>query len=307
LQSGPDDNVFVFFSDHGATGIIAFPTTTLSARDLNNALKVMKDKKMFKKLVFYLEACESGSMFEGLVDPSSGIYVTTASGPAESSWGYYCPPDDKVNGKDLNSCLGDLYSIAWMEDTDVMQPSETLQAQYLSVKQRTTMSKVMQYGDMSYTSDPFSNFIGDKNPFVASGEEAAPTPNPAGIVNSRDIPMHLAYYKYLRADKADYEGRLELATLLQKEVQIRIHADTLFMKLARTSGNETHFFAPAKRPAVCGECCDLVNQAYAEHCGGYNDYSLQYIRVVSNLCHAVSTTVHGAQKLANTLKELCVA
>jgi hypothetical protein len=28
LQSGPNDDVFVFFSDHGAPGLIAFPTTT---------------------------------------------------------------------------------------------------------------------------------------------------------------------------------------------------------------------------------------------------------------------------------------
>lgn len=46
------------------------------------------------------------------------IYATSASSPTESSWGFYCYPDDVVNGTHLNSCLGDLYSIAWMEDAD---------------------------------------------------------------------------------------------------------------------------------------------------------------------------------------------
>lgn len=32
--------------------------------------------------------------------------------------GTYCPPQDSVNGKQLNSCLGDLYSVNWMEDAD---------------------------------------------------------------------------------------------------------------------------------------------------------------------------------------------
>ncbi len=30
-------------------------------------LKTMKEKKMYKKLTFYLEACESGSMFDGIL------------------------------------------------------------------------------------------------------------------------------------------------------------------------------------------------------------------------------------------------
>ena len=28
------------------------------------------------------------------------------------------PPDDVVNGKDMGTCLGDLYSVNWMEDVD---------------------------------------------------------------------------------------------------------------------------------------------------------------------------------------------
>lgn len=41
--------------------------------------------------------------------------------------GTYCPPDDKVNGKELNSCLGDLYSVNWMEDADAQGLERTLE------------------------------------------------------------------------------------------------------------------------------------------------------------------------------------
>ena len=34
LESGPNDNVFIFFSDHGAVGLIAFPSTYLYADTL---------------------------------------------------------------------------------------------------------------------------------------------------------------------------------------------------------------------------------------------------------------------------------
>ena len=66
----------------------------------------------------YVEACESGSMFEDILSPDINIYAVTAANTSESSWGDYCPPDDKVDGKNIHSCLGDLFSTNWMEDTD---------------------------------------------------------------------------------------------------------------------------------------------------------------------------------------------
>jgi legumain len=47
-------------------------------------------------MVMYIEACESGSMFEGLLDSSLNVYVMTASSSTESSWGTYCPGEPFV-------------------------------------------------------------------------------------------------------------------------------------------------------------------------------------------------------------------
>lgn len=91
----------------------------------------MYDKKMFGELVFYLEACEAGSvgpcnsyllstilqMFEGLLPNDVNILAVTASNATESSWGTYC--DDPV----IDTCLGDLFSINWMEDSDAVNIS----------------------------------------------------------------------------------------------------------------------------------------------------------------------------------------
>lgn len=64
-----------------------------------------------------MEACESGSMFLNL-PKDTNIYALSASNPSESSWGTYCPPDDEVDGTHIGSCLGDLFSVNWMENTD---------------------------------------------------------------------------------------------------------------------------------------------------------------------------------------------
>ncbi len=79
LESGPEDDVFIYFADHGAPGLIAFPTAYLYADDLNNALKELHSNKMYKNLVFYLEACESGSMFENKLASNMNIYAVTAA------------------------------------------------------------------------------------------------------------------------------------------------------------------------------------------------------------------------------------
>ena len=84
---------------------------------LTATLKAMHTTGMYGELVFYLEACESGSMFKNL-PKNINIYATSAANAVESSWAAYCGSDARINGKNINSCLGDLYSVNWMENTD---------------------------------------------------------------------------------------------------------------------------------------------------------------------------------------------
>lgn len=165
LKTDKNSKLFIFFSDHGASGLVAFPKSMLYADELNNTFKYMYDHKLYDKLVFYLEACESGSMFEGILDNNMNIYAMTAANAHESSWGTYCYPDDVINGEHVGSCLGDLFSVNWMEDTDDQDPtSETLQDQFLIVKRETNQSHVMQYGQLSWLSQPVGEFVGSYDP-----------------------------------------------------------------------------------------------------------------------------------------------
>ena len=90
-------------------------------------------------MVLYVEACESGSMFDSILpDDMNGIlqvseketalnlvwifysstifvsvFVMTAADPRESSFACYY---DKLRG----TYLGDVFSVKWMEDSDVV-------------------------------------------------------------------------------------------------------------------------------------------------------------------------------------------
>lgn len=125
----------------------------------------MHSSNMYSKLVFYMEACESGSMFKTL--PSGlNIYATTAANAKESSWGTYCSPYDKVDGKKIGSCLGDLYSVNWMENSDLFSAmsSETLESQFTVVKKETNKSHCEEFGDVnSLSSLPIHDFQAEQS------------------------------------------------------------------------------------------------------------------------------------------------
>jgi len=112
-------------------------------------------------------------MFEKWNYNDMNIYVMTAANAKESSWGTYCPqPDPKtrklvypqIMGTPMKTCLGDLFSVNWMEDTDSEDVSkESLMDQFTKVKQLTVKSHVMQYGQMSYESDDLDQYMSSQN------------------------------------------------------------------------------------------------------------------------------------------------
>lgn len=163
LNSNTDSKVFFYFADHGAPNILGMPSGKfLYADELNSAIEYMHKNKMYKEMVMYIEACESGSIFANL-KKNINVYATTAANAKESSWGTYCHPDDMVDGKSIGSCLGDLYSVNWMEDLDHAYKKkqlgvETLQTQYESVKTKTTRSHVLQWGDLKIADEVIGEF-----------------------------------------------------------------------------------------------------------------------------------------------------
>ena len=164
LGSTAGDNVFVYYADHGAKGLVAMPANEkpVTAKDLQGALETMRSRDMYDRLVVYVEACESGSMFTGdLLANDTKVYATTAASGMESSWGCYCGTESKVDGKSLSTCLGDLYSVSWMENSDLDAPAETLAKQYRVVKRETQGRKRERNSQLQrLRSRPFSTRFG---------------------------------------------------------------------------------------------------------------------------------------------------
>lgn len=293
LESTSNDRVFINFVDHGGVGLIAFPNQPyLYADDLQKALQKMHDNKMYKELVFYMEACESGSMFKGFNTPN--IYATTAANAKESSWGTYCAPDDMVNGKSINSCLGDLYSVNWMQDADEHDMStETLQKQYEIVKRLTNKSHVQQFGDLkTIPQEPADDFIGDSSHspsqlrlghLTVSVTDVTNTPaRRSSDVDSRDNEVVRLMHKYLRSGDATDAAAL-MAEVKDRETHKARFTAIATQVLGYGRGIEVMQDDFYTEPESF-DCHRAVNAAYDKFCGGHSDFSLKFARVVVNMC-----------------------
>lgn len=340
LQSTANDRVFVFFADHGATGLIAFPTAYLYAEDLLNALQYMYTHKMYSKLVFYMEACESGSMFDNL-PTHLNIYATTAANDQESSWATYCPPEDMVNGQEINSCLGDLYSVNWMEDADQVlahAKTQTLQQQFNIVQNLTDQSHVSKFGDFSFVNLPILDFEGQPKTEQKQPKHAAHThadvhqprhpkkdvsssvqsfkdlhhchsdyspeytvPQGKALssrVDSRDVSLHLAYYRYIRAKPNTLQAKLALYSL-QREIKMRKMMDAFFTKFAQELETQANalfvaddLLQPPTLPILNWSCVKQSVKYLQSTSFSYTDYSLKFHKVIVNACHKLA----GAQE-----------
>ena len=176
-----DATLFIFWAGHGSDGMLLLPdmsaTNALDADTLVKGLRMAKHgvggSAGFSKIVMMVEACDSGSMFSGLLTAAdSGIYAVTAAKGGENSYPQYCcnyfrPPSCTVKGQDVGSCLGDLFSVALWQDADSAPDSRTLKEAYTNAKEKTRSkdgapgSTVEEYGDLTMGSLKLSVFIGE--------------------------------------------------------------------------------------------------------------------------------------------------
>ncbi|XVF35368.1 hypothetical protein REPUB_Repub18cG0139600 [Reevesia pubescens] len=317
VDSGPNDHVFIYYTDHGGPGVLGMPTYPyLYADDLIDVLKKKHASGTYKSLVFYLEACESGSIFEGLLPEGLNIYATTASNAVESSWGTYCPGEYPSPPPEYETCLGDLYSVAWMEDSDIHNlRTETLRQQYELVKRRTISgnsaygSHVMQYGDVVLSKDDLFTYLGT-NPandnFTFVDENSLQPPTKA--VNQRDADLVHFWDKYRKAPDGSAR-KVEAQKQFVEAMSHRMHIDHSIKLIGKLlfgieRGPEVLTTArPAGQPLVDDwKCLKKMVRTFETHCGSIAQYGMKHMRSLANICNAGIQT----EQMAEASAQACV-
>lgn len=301
LKSTSNDKVFVYYADHGATGLVAMPSGPyLYATDLINALNTMHSSNMYKELVFYLEACESGSMFQNL-DTSINVYATTASNAAESSYACYYVST-------LGTYVGDCYSVAWMEDSDAADiHSETLNTQFESVKKTVTESHVLQFGDLQIDSEVLEEFQSNltENQQKRRSDVLVANSVPKEqrqALSSRDVNLkYLANLVTEAETQAEFD---EASDRLMKEVLHRKFTDKIFsgLKAHASSVASSNAIQLATSSTEFDTCFKAAVEGVENKCGKFTDYSLKHVNVLHNACVAglsSNTIVEAAGRLCS--------
>ncbi len=85
----------------------------LFADELRDILVEMKNKKLYNKMLIYLESSYSGSIFNGdLLPKNLSVLAVTSTNSYENSFATNCYPLDRILGKNkkpisLGVCLAD--------------------------------------------------------------------------------------------------------------------------------------------------------------------------------------------------------
>ncbi|GMN35952.1 hypothetical protein TIFTF001_005649 [Ficus carica] len=338
VDSGPDDHIFIFYSDHGGPGVLGMPTYPyLYANDLIEVLKRKHAAGTYKSLVFYLEACESGSIFEGLLSEGLNIYATTASNAEESSWGTYCPGEYPSPPQEYETCLGDLYSVSWMEDSDIHNlRTESLHQQYELVKKRTANdnsfygSHVMQYGDIGLSENNLFLYIGtnpanDNYTFVDENSLRPATK----AVNQRDadlvhfwhkfpftvpnfLPSTFSFPSHLPQFRKAPEGsprKIKAQKEFVEAMSHRMHLDDSVKLVGKLlfgiekAPEVLNAIRPTGLPLVDDwDCLKNLVRTFETHCGSLSQYGMKYMRSFANICNAGI----GKEQMAEASAQACI-
>ncbi|KAI6232026.1 Legumain [Aphelenchoides besseyi] len=281
LETNKQDRIFVYFADHGGPGTIGFPSSSLTVKELNNALKDMYKNDRYNQLTFYLEACESGSMFKNVLPKNINVYAMTAANEKESSWGCYCGTSAK-----LSTCLGDTFSVNWMQDSDAENlHAESLEKQYEIVKNETNRSHVQKFGTLSITAEPVADF---------QGEEEAPPQKRTDSVHdyeqwpARDIPIKSleARMKFTNSEVLQRSLAAQIAEIHLKRQYLHEHVLSFVRKLIHDPNIQNNMMERTPESIQNLDCHHDIVHAFDRICFrfGSNPYATNYVKVLANLC-----------------------
>ena len=271
-----------------------------------DTLRYMYKYEMYNQLVFYVEACESGSMFNEILSDKLNIYAETASTPYESS--YACDYSDSVS-----AYLNDCYSINWMNNTDHSDlRKETIGNQYETVRKVTTTSKVCTYGDYSIEKEPLINFQGNQNGKERKLVLLQSQTNP--MVERKPIDSRLVYEDYIKRkiqkskdafERYHYISQLDI--FQQKKLQtdhiFQTLSDSLNLQFIRQSREKMRDDDKCHgKEGVDLLCVKKLVQLYEKHCGHFDEYSIKYASYFRDACLASSVS---PQVVDQHLKLMC--
>ena len=280
LAATEEDTVFTYFIDHGNDGIIAVGDGVVTDKQLIAAFETAKNKKLYGKWLFYMEACHSGSMFENL--PADwNLYVMTSSDAHHNAKMSNCPPNDYIEDKHFGCCLSGLWDNSWTSYLEA-NPKTTVGDLFDAVKEdvaKTSEQTVCEWGDMKFRDMKVADFFGE----IPARRFRAPKAAKGTQVPLDQVPLHLAKWNAIRADK--YEAKKAMAEY-EKLAFEAAKREVEVMRLGAALMNEKAADKALKTSATAysASCVRDLGIALSEKCGHEFPFSEATNNMLRNIC-----------------------
>jgi len=276
LKSGPNDDVYLYYNDHGAPGFLCFPSGTglLTGRKLVDIINKMIEKKKFKRLFFVIEACYSGSVGK-LLDGIKNVICLTAASDSQSSYSFGY--DMAVRSFRTNEFTHNYFNYI------LAHPDATIQELYEWTKIHTFGSDVQLYGDKSLASLPISTFLFEADPVQSEFENAEFI---KGNATYPTMSTQMAYYKARAADKTiSDEERILLIARKHAEAKRRGVSKRVMEQIAApfVQENDPNLFL-FDEGNVVWKCYGETVEEFRKRCGDFDEYELKRLSLFSHLC-----------------------
>ena len=281
LAAGPNDTVFTYFIDHGDVNILYIGGGHINVDQLLSVLNTAYKKQIYGKWVWFMEACYSGSLFDSLPEDHN-IYVMTSADFGHSAKMSNCPPNDEVAGKSLDTCLSGLWDnsyLDYLEQHPKTTIGEIVDAVMADVK-KTSAQGVSEFGDMSFRDMPLSDFFGElPSPSFRTTKKV----NTESTVSLDQVPMHLAKWRAIRADKNEYDDALaEYERLAFESVKHEVEVMRLGVSLMNEKAADSALNHPSE--SFSASCVRDLSIALHEKCGHSFPLSESTSNLLRNIC-----------------------
>lgn len=184
LPTSSEDYVFIYYINHGGPGFLGTPENgpDILADELAKSFSVAAERNLYKKCLFFIEACYSGSVAQFLTAPNLAI-ITAANESEQSNPDNYDIILDNYLSNEFSNRVIKLF------DQD---SSLKVEEAYNTLKKETKLSHVMYYGDDSIKNLSLSTFIGklDNTTLELSNNESVIEPIQPRAATEKILRFH---------------------------------------------------------------------------------------------------------------------
>jgi len=296
LQTDSKDDIFIYYDDHGAPGLLCVPTNNgpeIYADQIQKTFQRMHDEKRYNNIFFVVEACFSGSIACDFTIP--GLFILTAAGPHQSSFSADWDPT-------IGSCRSNEFSKQFRLFI-LTHPDAPIIDLVNAAAIGTFKSHVSAYGDFKVSTRPLSDFLLSAKPMKLSEMDSSYftpefsnsnlPPNGGDKNQTKPIDMRVknTFITFLeqRIKTATGEEKAKLEKLLESEKSRRKLSKQVINGIARKVQPNGGAEGPIEPTDILFDCYRTVVEGFRLFCGEIDEYELHRLSIFGHLCKTSPT------------------